>query len=66
MKQISKLANRACMALVVLLLGGCGASQPSSSSDNTLDPTDAMVPRETGAIGRIEMTDTDRAGYTTF
>lgn len=66
MKQIYKYACWACMALVVLLLGGCGASQPSSSSDNTLDPTDAMVPRETGAIGRIEVTDTDRAGYTTF
>lgn len=66
MKRIFKLAFGACMALVMLLAGGCGAAQPSSSSDNTLDPADAMVPRETGAIGRIEVTDVDRAGYTTF
>lgn len=66
MKQIYKYACWAGMALVMLLAGGCGAAQPSSSSDNTLDPTDAMVPRETGAIGRIEVTDVDRAGYTTF
>lgn len=66
MKRFYRLALGGCMALVLLLAGGCGATQPSSSSDNTLDPADAMVPRETGAIGRIEVTDVDRAGYTTF
>ena len=66
MKRIYRLAFGTGMALMLLLAGGCGASQSTSSTDNTLDPSDAMIARETGSIGRIDVSDTDRAGYTTF
>jgi len=65
MKRIFNLLCVAGMALLLTLLSGCGASQASSSGEY-LDATDAMIPRETGSIGHIEVSETDRVGYTSF
>ena len=67
MKRIFNLTIGAGMALILMLLGGCGASQSSSSdADRYLDPSDALVPRETGAVGHLELSDLDRAGFVSF
>ena len=67
MKRIFNLLCVAGMALILMLPGGCGASQASSSdADRSLDPSDAMIPRETGAVGHLELSDIDRAGYVSF
>ena len=67
MKTIKYLSFLAVMAFV-MMLGGCGSSQSSASSNSEkyVDASDAMMPRETGSIGHIEVSDTDRVGYTSF
>ena len=63
MKQIITLTF---FAIIVSMMGGCGASQSSSSSERYVDASDAMIARETGAISHVDVSDTDRASYTSF
>ncbi len=62
MKQINILT----IVALLFMLGGCGASQSTASSGGPTDLSDAMIARETGSVSHIEVTDMDRAGYTSF
>ena len=53
-------------AIMMVTLGGCGATQSSASSEGPTDVSDLMVDRQTGSVGHIEVSDLDRAGYTSF
>ena len=68
MKRITLISLFAGAAVLLMMAGGCGTTQSSaaSSQEETTESPDPLFPGKSAAVGHIEVSDIDRAGYTTF